>query len=119
MLAMVCRHCAPILTLGGIPLSGCSNVWWVKIVSALANFDFGFYFSLFRRRLPVFVTVLALATLVFVAILTFMPASYQATARILVESPQIPTDLAKSTVPTGAAEQFQIIQEDVLSRQNL
>lgn len=85
----------------------------------MSNFDFSFYFALFRRRLPVFITVLVLAGAAFLAGISLWPVSYEATARILVESPQIPTDLAKSTVPTGAAEQFQIIQEDVLSRQNL
>jgi len=91
----------------------------VRQETALSNFDFSFYFALFRRRLPVFITVLVLAGAAFLAGISLWPVSYQATARILVESPQIPTDLAKSTVPTGAAEQFQIIQEDVLSRQNL
>ncbi|MHA6731503.1 GumC family protein [Devosia sp. A369] len=85
----------------------------------MLDLDFRFYFALFRRKLPVFLTVLALVSTAFVAAIVFWPVSYQATARILVESPQIPTDLAKSTVPTGAAEQFQIIQEDVLSRQSL
>ena len=89
------------------------------LVALLANFDFGFYFALFRRRLPIFATVLVLASAAFIAATSLLPVSYQATARILVESPQIPTDLARSTVPTGAAEQFQIIQEDVLSRQSI
>lgn len=85
----------------------------------MTNIDFNFYFALFRRRLPVFLTVLILAATAFLIGISLWPVSYQATARILVESPQIPTDLAKSTVPTGAAEQFQIIQQDVLSRQSL
>ena len=92
---------------------------WVKQVNAIANIDYRFYFALFCRRLPVFLTVFVLAGGVFVTATMLWPVSYQATARILVESPQIPTELAKSTVPTGAAEQFQIIQEDVLSRQSL
>ncbi|WEJ34192.1 lipopolysaccharide biosynthesis protein [Devosia sp. SD17-2] len=85
----------------------------------MSNFDFGFYFALFRRRLPTFLTVLILAGAALFVAISLWPVSYRASARILVESPQIPTDLAKSTVPTGAAEQFQIIQEDVLSRESL
>jgi len=85
----------------------------------MANFDFDFYLSLLRRRLPILLLILVavggLGTLITYA----LPSVYRATAKILVESPQIPTDLARSTVPTGAVEQFQIIQEDVLSRQNL
>ncbi len=88
-------------------------------MGSIANIDFRFYVALFKRRLPLFLTVVALVGAVCVALAVLWPVSYQATAKILVESPQIPTDLAKSTVPTGAAEQFQIIQEDVLSRRSL
>ena len=88
-------------------------------MTALANIDFGFYLSLFWRRLPVFLIVSVVAAAVCAGLTMLMPISYQATATILVESPQIPTDLAKSTVPTGAGEQFQIIQQDVLSRASL
>ncbi|MDB5586633.1 MAG: hypothetical protein JWP26_1603 [Devosia sp.] len=88
-------------------------------MDALGKIDFGFYLSLFRRRLPLFMTVAILAGAGFVALALLWPPSYQATAKILVESPQIPVDLAKSTVPTSASEQFQIIQQDVLSRDNI
>lgn len=88
-------------------------------MNALANIDFAFYLALFRRRLPQFLLALVLGAMICVAVVLLRPVSYEATSKILVESPQIPTDLAKSTVPTGAAEQFQIIQEDVLSRRSL
>ncbi|WP_354063669.1 Wzz/FepE/Etk N-terminal domain-containing protein [Devosia sp. 2618] len=88
-------------------------------VDALSNIDFRFYLSLFRRRLPLLLSVAALVAIIGVAVTFLRPAVYEATAKILVESAQIPTELAKSTVPTGAAEQFQIIQEDVLSRESL
>lgn len=85
----------------------------------LSNIDFRFYFALFRRRLPLFITVAVLVASLGIVVTLVWPPSYVATAKILVESPQIPTDLAKSTVPTDAAERFQIIQEDVLSRTNV
>jgi succinoglycan biosynthesis transport protein ExoP len=85
----------------------------------MADFDAAFYLSIFRRRLPYFLAIVALVAAAGVVITYALPLVYRATAKILVESPQIPTDLARSTVPTGAVEQFQIIQEDVLSRQNL
>ena len=88
-------------------------------MTALANIDFGFYLSLFWRRLPLFLIVSILGAAACAGLTMLLPISYQATATVLVESPQIPTDLAKSTVPTGAGEQFQIIQQDVLSRDNL
>lgn len=85
----------------------------------LSTLDFGFYFALFRRRLPLFLAVILICGAVFSTLVLWWPTSYQATAKVLVESPQIPVELAKSTVPTSAGEQFQIIQQDVLSRRNL
>jgi uncharacterized protein involved in exopolysaccharide biosynthesis len=85
----------------------------------MANFDIAFYLSLLRRRLPIFLLILVAVAGIGTLVTYALPSVYRATAKILVESPQIPTDLARSTVPTGAVEQFQIIQEDVLSRQNL
>lgn len=88
-------------------------------VNALSAIDFKFYFWLFLRRLPQFLMVAATVAVIG-AIASFLrPTNYEAAAKILVETAQIPADLAKSTVPTGAAEQFQIIQEDVLSRDNV
>jgi succinoglycan biosynthesis transport protein ExoP len=88
-------------------------------VDLFGKIDFGFYLSLFWRRLPLFLIVAILAGGGLIMLTLLWPPSYQATAKILVESPQIPTDLAKSTVPTSAGEQFQIIQQDVLSRDSL
>lgn len=88
-------------------------------MSVLSNIDFRFYFWLFRRRFALLMMVVLAASALGIALILLWPPTYQATAKILVESPQIPTELAKSTVPTGAAEQFQIIQEDVLSRANV
>lgn len=85
----------------------------------MANLDIDFYLLLLRRRLPVFLLILVAVAGLGTLITYALPSVYRATAKILVESPQIPTDLARSTVPTGAVEQFQIIQEDVLSRENL
>jgi len=85
----------------------------------MANFDLAFYFSLFRKRLPLALAVVALAGFIGVLVTYSLPPVYRATAKLLVESPQIPIALAKSTVPTEVSEQFQIIQEDVLSRESL
>lgn len=89
------------------------------MVNVFSNIDFRFYFSLFLRRLPLFLMVVVVVGGAGAVLALLWPPSYQATAKVLVESPQIPTDMAKSTVPTSAAEQFQIIQEDVLSRESL
>lgn len=85
----------------------------------MIDIDFAFYFQLFLRRVHYFVLTVLVVTAAGVAAVYMMPSVYRATAGILVETPQIPADLARSTVPTGSAEQLQIIQEDVLSRSNL
>ncbi|HEV7718493.1 MAG TPA: Wzz/FepE/Etk N-terminal domain-containing protein [Arsenicitalea sp.] len=85
----------------------------------MASFDLRYYLSIFLKRLPYFAAIVVLIGAIGVAIVYALPAIYQATAKILVESPQIPTDLARSTVPTSPVEQFQVIQEDVLSRESL
>jgi uncharacterized protein involved in exopolysaccharide biosynthesis len=48
-----------------------------------------------------------------------LPPTYRAEARLLVEAPQIPTNLASSTVEVGTAEQLQIIQQRLMGRENL
>ena len=48
-----------------------------------------------------------------------LPPVYNAQARLLVESPQIPDELAASTVQTEAPEMLRIIQQRILTRSNL
>lgn len=78
-----------------------------------------FYWRLALRRLPMLIGLVALFGIVSVAYAINQPNRFEASARLLVEPPQIPDELAASTVNTGAAEELQIIQERVLSRANL
>ena len=78
-----------------------------------------FYWRLALRRLPMSIALVALFGIVSVAYAINQPNRFEASARLLVEAPQIPDELAASTVNTGAAEELQIIQERVLSRANL
>lgn len=48
-----------------------------------------------------------------------LPPVYEAQARILVESQQIPSDLAQSTVTVPTAERLQLIQQRLMTRENL
>lgn len=81
--------------------------------------DFKFYFSLFTRRLPWFLLLLALGSAVGVTLARVLPPLYLAQAKLLVESEQIPDELAASTVQTQATEQLQIIQQRILTRAKL
>lgn len=77
------------------------------------------YLLLARRRAPL-VAVLALTGLALGSMVAFsLPAQYTATARVLVISPQIPENLARSTVSSGAIERVRLIEQRMMTRQNL
>lgn len=81
--------------------------------------DFKFFLSLFLRRLHYFLVV-ALAVSAFGTTIAYtLPAGYEARAKLLVESPQIPGDLAASTVRTSVAELLEIIAQRILTRASL
>jgi polysaccharide chain length determinant protein (PEP-CTERM system associated) len=83
------------------------------------NLDLRFYLQRFWRRFPWFVIIAAVVSAVGITLAVVLPPSYRAQAQLLVESPSIPTDLAASTVATGAPEALQIIQQRLLARANL
>jgi uncharacterized protein involved in exopolysaccharide biosynthesis len=81
--------------------------------------DLKFYLSLFLRRLPYFLIFVALGTALGVTLARILPPVYLAEARLVVESEQIPDELAASTVRTEASEQLEIIQQRILTRDRL
>ncbi len=81
--------------------------------------SFRFYLSLFVRRLPYFLLALALGSVIGVTVSTLLPPVYVTQARLLVESEQIPGNLAASTVQVESGERLQIIQQRILTRANL
>lgn len=81
--------------------------------------DLKFYISLFLRRLPYFLIMVAIGSAIGLTLASVLPPVYVAQSRLVVESEQIPGDLAASTVQTGATEQLQIIQQRILSRASL
>jgi len=81
--------------------------------------DLPFYFALFLRRLPYFLIFVVAGTAIGIALALTLPPSYEAEARLVVESEQIPDDLAASTVRTEASEQLEIIQQRILTRDTL
>lgn len=81
--------------------------------------DFRFYLSLFLRRLPWFLLLLAIGSGVGLTLARVLPPVYVSSAKLVVESEQIPTDLAPSTVRTLPVVELQIIQQRILSRDTL
>lgn len=80
------------------------------------NLDLKFYATIFLRRLPYFVLVAALVSSVGLTVALVLPSEYESQAVLLVESEQIPGELASSTVQVRAAEQMRIIEQRLLSR---
>lgn len=81
--------------------------------------DVKFYLSLFMRRFHYFLVVAVAVASVGVTIAYTLPPVYQARAQLLVESAQIPGNLARSTVQVSAAEILQIIRQRLLTRANM
>ncbi|MEO0865017.1 MAG: lipopolysaccharide biosynthesis protein, partial [Pseudomonadota bacterium] len=81
--------------------------------------DLKFYFMIFLRRLPYFLIVAMIISATSVAVAVSLPPAYVSQMRLVVESPQIPTELAASTVRTPALEQLQIVEQRLLTRANM
>jgi succinoglycan biosynthesis transport protein ExoP len=83
------------------------------------EFDPAIYWRIARRRYPLFIlaTVLVFGGAYWFAM--SLPPVYQASATILVQSQQIPSSLAQSTVTANADERIQIIQQRLMTRDNL
>lgn len=83
------------------------------------NADIRFYWSLVLRRLPLMALLFILSAGIGLGLAVTLPSKYMASAQLLVESPQIPENLATSTVATGAAEQLQVIEQRLMTRSTL
>lgn len=78
-----------------------------------------YYLSIFLRRLPFFLPVFLLVSAVSVIVAYTLPPAYVSETRLVVQSPQIPEELAPSTVQIPPLEQLQIIQQRLLTRANM
>lgn len=72
-----------------------------------------------RRRKWLGVLIGAVGIAATVGIVKTLPATYMSTSTILIEEPDVPADLVKSTVSTYAQERLQVIQQRVMTSQNL
>jgi len=78
-----------------------------------------YYWSIFMRRFPYFLIVALVISVASIIAAVTLPPSYVSQMRLIVEAPQIPTQLAASTALTPAQEQLQIVEERLLTRANL
>lgn len=77
------------------------------------------YVKALARRLWLILIVFLAGSVLAAAAAYVLPPVYQSTARILVESQQIPEDLAQATVRQSVAERLEFIEQRLLTRQNL
>ncbi|TCP39563.1 GumC family protein [Rhodovulum marinum] len=83
------------------------------------NFDLQLYWALFLRRLPVMLLFVLIGAAAGVVAALRLPETYETSARLLVEAPQIPDSMVESTIQTEATEQLDIIEQRLLTRANL
>ncbi|MEL6934149.1 MAG: lipopolysaccharide biosynthesis [Pseudomonadota bacterium] len=83
------------------------------------NLDIAFYWRLLSRRLPVMVFLFVVASCVGGVVALRLPPVYEANAKLLVESAQIPDDMVRSTVRIDTAEQLAVIEQRLMTRVNL
>ncbi len=78
-----------------------------------------FYWTLFLRRLPVMAVLFLLFSVAGLATALRLPPTFQASARLIVETPQIPDELAQSTVRISATEEIEFIRQRLFTRSTL
>lgn len=76
-------------------------------------------FAAIKRRLWLMVLCVAVITPIGLMTAISLPSKYSSTAKILIEGQQIPNDLVRSTVIVSAAERMALLQQRLLTRQNL
>ena len=81
--------------------------------------DLKYYLSIFLRRLPYFLPVALVIAAVSVIVAVALPPAYVSQMQLIVESSQIPGELAAPTASTPAQEQLQIVEQRLLTRTNL
>jgi polysaccharide chain length determinant protein (PEP-CTERM system associated) len=77
------------------------------------------YAAAFRRRIWILTVAIAIGSPLSLGVAYLLPPVYRSTATILVESQQIPSDLARSTVTAGVGERLQQIEQRLMTRENL
>ena len=81
--------------------------------------DLGDYLAAFRRRKGLILTVAGIVFLMGLITAFVWPPTYQASATILIEEQDIPSELIQSTVTSYAAQRIQVISQRVMARSNL
>jgi capsular polysaccharide biosynthesis protein len=84
-----------------------------------SGFDFAHYIGILKRRVLYFAIPFASIVILGSLIVAIQRPIYHAEGKILVESPEIPADLVRPTVTATANERIQVIEQRIMSRDNL
>jgi polysaccharide biosynthesis transport protein len=85
----------------------------------MQGFELDFLLAIVKRHLRWAAVIAAAVAGIGLTVTLLLPTVYRATSSILIESPQIPEGLAKSTVPVSGLDQIQIIEQQMLTSDNL
>src|SRR5262245_65523363 len=77
------------------------------------------FVSILRRRFFYFLFPFVVVACVGFAVTMLLPAVYVAEGKLLVESQQIPTELVRPTITASAKERIQVIEQRIMTRENL
>lgn len=83
------------------------------------NFGLSHYLAILRRRLFYCLGAFCLVLLLGSVVTAIQRPIYEASGKVLVESQEIPTDLVKPTVTDTANQRIQVIQQRIMTRDNL
>ena len=81
--------------------------------------DLDDYLAAFRRRGSMITFIAASVFLLGLITAFVLPPTYQASATILIEEQEIPSELIQSTVTSYAAQRIQVISQRVMTRTNM
>jgi uncharacterized protein involved in exopolysaccharide biosynthesis len=81
--------------------------------------DLWHYFDIAKKRWLFFVLPTVLTVTIGALVVILKPATYMSQGKILVESQQIPIELVRPTVTATAAARIQVIEQRVMTRDNL
>ncbi|TPN85045.1 lipopolysaccharide biosynthesis protein [Mesorhizobium sp. CU2] len=81
--------------------------------------DLRFYASLYVQRLRYLIIPIVVATLVGLAVAVLLQPIYRSVAKILVESPRVSTELARSSVTADPIQQLQVLEQQLTTRASL
>jgi uncharacterized protein involved in exopolysaccharide biosynthesis len=83
------------------------------------NLSLDYFLAIAKRRIFYFLIPFVVAFTLAASIVAIQHPLYQAQGKILVETPAIPADLVRPTVTDTANQRIQVIQQRIMTRDNL